>query len=167
MAKPKARKPTKALTPPLYGIWLPAAACNAAEARHRGGEWLTHGMLLTKCDKTVGLVAAWHTRAGARRECAAFNERYPGSACLDAKGDYGQIVKIYCRLGDLHGKRGRPTKSDIGRLIEMPDPAETLQEEPEPSPMSFIERLCARRDAKAADDTARKIMDGAEADADA
>jgi hypothetical protein len=169
MAKPKARNPIKALTAPLYGIFLPAAATNADEARRRRGEWVTISMLVTACDETVGTKALWRSRAGARRECEAFYARYPRSACIDAEGvDYGQHIKQFCRLGDLRQNRGRPKKklTDIGRLIAGPDPAEAIQEVAGARAMTFIERLCAKRDAKMADATARKIMDGVEAEGD-
>jgi hypothetical protein len=116
---PKKRAPIKALRPPLYGIWMPAAACNAAEARHRGGEWLTWGMVVTDCDEKIGTVAVWRSRSAARREIEEFNLRYPKSACVDAaRREYGHEIRLYCRLGDHHGRRGRPAKSDIGRLAE-------------------------------------------------
>jgi hypothetical protein len=157
MAKPKKRKPIEALKPPLFGIYLPAAACNAAEARHRGGGWLTWGMVLTSCDKPIGHVAVWRSRVGARKEIESFNLRYPAAACVDGAGrEYGHEIRIYCRLGDTAGRRGRPARSDIGRLIEGPDPLVAMAARGETfgveaaKPMSFIERLCAERDAKAA-----------------
>jgi hypothetical protein len=120
MKRPKKRKPIKALRPPLYGIWMPEAACNAAEARLKRGEWVTPGMLATTCDNHIGTVAVWRSKGGARREIDEWNRLNPRVACINqvTGAEYGHYIRLYCRLGDL-GRRpvdGRRKRTSAGWL---------------------------------------------------